>query len=333
MIGAIDMSSHQTVADLMVWVGIIFSILCFLPLYIGPPLSAQNFGNDDLLIQFRETYLLRDAAVSAVMISVPTTIDTFIDCLPYFFWNYYTVSDNKNRNKIHNKNNHPIEIVCLTALEKVFFLLGIFALGSILLPEFTSLASPLIVYNCILNFSGVNMMCPVLSFLSRHSTFFTRWTCLIISLTYSIGAVMSSYSYIYESDSKEYSYYSLIATVMVILSAAIFFVVILLVIIDTLKKKIHFMYRYYNGERPIEIEQVNSGKMDEGFKNVVLWAHILFLVILHSSNIIWYLGPILYTYDGEYLGIMTFLMVGAALLVFNTEFRVKKDELTRASVS
>ena len=324
------MSAHSSAANLMMWTGIIFSILCFIPLYIGPPLSAQNYGNDDQLIQYTESYLLRDAAVSAVMISVPTTIDTLIDCLTHFFCRYFS-SDKQI--KTHNKCNHQIEIVRLTALEKVFFLLGSFALGSILLPETTSLSPPLVVYYCTINFSGVNLMCPVLSFLSRHSTIFTHRICAIIALTYSIGVILCSYSYVFEVDSNEQRFYYLLSTVMVILSAAMFFVVTLIVIFKALSQKIPLLYRYYNGHRTIEIQQANSEKMDEGFKNMVIGAHILFLAILHSVDTVWWLGPAIYTYDGNFYGIMTFLTAGATLLVFNTEFRVKKDELTRASVS
>ena len=275
-------------ANLILIMGIFFSIACLMPLITAPipskssttlntNNSTANVITDDYayISSYNSIPLFNQAAISPLMICVLPAMDLLIDLLPvhWLFFAERTVVDSKDM---------P-DVVRLTAQERVLFIFGLLSMSEVVFPAVVNSGNQANIFFCFENVSTILTILPIISFLCRTSSVFTPLNTILISLIVCIGSLISSYGItIPATSTKQIALVSTVVCGMMDTAAGLFFISCCI-----------SMTKYFMQARPRlsdnrigwkDKEEIN----EERFRTFVVASHMFTTLVELILNGVWY---------------------------------------------
>ena len=274
-------------ANLILIMGIFFSIACLMPLITAPVASPRpifdayntteiiDLATDDYAyITSANNFPLFNQAAIASLCLLPT-MDIFIDLLPvhWFFYAERTVVDNKDMPNV----------IRLTAQERALFIIGLLAMSEVVFKSVVHQENRLNIFTCCENVSTIFTVLPIISFLCRTSSIFTPINTILISLLVCIGSLLSSCITLYPSTAtNEINFLNAVTSGLMDAAAGLFFIIC---VISTVK---YFMQPLPGiSDNRIswkDKEEIN----EERFRTFVIAAHMFTTMVELILNGVWY---------------------------------------------
>jgi hypothetical protein len=344
----------STVSDIILSIAIISAILSFLPVYfpratrlkqdnITTPNNQQTSSNvtqatpgaDDYYAQYYLTTYTTDpflwgASLSSLIVTIPSSIDVLIDLLPQSFIEYVFGTDQRliARRDAERSNLH------LSLLEMALFVVGMTCISAITFTSVQDYSTVYTLFNCFQNVNTLLCANAILSFLSRCSSFWTAPRTLPICILICLGPLLNSVAYMYDSSSVIYtnlydtsSFCCVLAAGLCgIFSAVYYYIYLYPIIWDKSASAVG------NARRRHQLSIAEAREMANfKFRELIIATHLLALFALLCINACWYWYTL--HFNGNASGNMIYCSIGAAVLVFVAEFRMRKHEISSMMVS
>lgn len=298
-------------------------------------LNATATGDDYYYINgFDEQPIVREATISAIMISIPLILDVFLDMLPPWV-NALLFAETRQLSVLSMKKSE-LTLFHLTVLEKVSFIIGTVCLSALSFEPVRSYRTPEILNLSFLNANTCLVACPILAFLVRCAPTWTPIRCATIAFLICAGALLSSFSYL-PTPSEEISMNIFSASeITVTIAFGLYILMCFISAINTIWFHVPYpddpeINRPSNATSDSNSVQDLKKKSTNRFRNCVIASHIATTFIIAVVNPVWFfetgnLSSVDYS-------VIIYTLVIASSIVYVTEFRVRKSEVTTALVS
>jgi hypothetical protein len=247
-------------------------------------------------------------------------IDIIMDNIPSFFKAPFTSNDEKRLPK-----DNPFSSIRMTETEWLFFLIGMLCMSSSVFDAVLKSPDRITIYLCFENCSTILTICPLLSFLCRRASTWTPLRCMGITGVVCLASFLSSVLVCFDPASTAYTSLGVSSSCLVDCAAGLYLLVSLL-----------SMYNTWVWERQQLVETATSADSKRAHEDLKQKRFNHFVVAIHMAtiffnlvlNAVWYWYSTLLT--ARELSVFVYCMVASSSLVFLIEFRVRKNEVTRA---
>ena len=212
----------RTKASLVILgLAIIFSILCFIPIFI----SHHVTDYDDYIYRDSQDVYFRQAAISCLIICVVPGFDLLMEWLnPQWA---YTVEQKISRLKVEKSANDSS--IRMNKMERTAFILGVITIGgNAAFPVVFQHHQALLIYYGFANLSTPCIMGSILSMLCRVSPSWTPLRAIFVQLCVCLSSLLGSLSAIETGFDVHGTKFSLASTLLMFCAGCLFFIFSLL---------------------------------------------------------------------------------------------------------
>jgi hypothetical protein len=308
------------------------SFFSFMPAMKGVVDSEENRAFLDEVMASR---FYRDAALSTLLITIPSGTDALIDIV----LDSAEFVAKKIRGKVVSssvKNLTGKEFALrLSPLEKLVFVVGIASLSffPLITPAEGYSYESVAMYYSLINFSTILSICPIIFFLERSTKLWTPLRSFLVILFVNLGSVFGSASYCVAIDSDEYSDLSYTASALI--GAATFVLVITcgwyvkdLAVFLHRRRKTAFITESWTRYILRTFTQFKGSK--DFYNRNVPEIYTFALIVICITNVAWY-----FVID-DVVSVSAIFMctqTAVAVVVFVVEIRIRQNEVIRGLVS
>jgi hypothetical protein len=306
------------------------AFICLLPLYYRPAGSEANeVGEvDDYIFNFEKDPSFRQATLSCLIITIPSFLDLTLDLIPSTINNWLVAEDRHLRSERLSMRN----AFHMNLIEKGLFVIGVAGLAAISIHPWSTDFPPTALFICFSNFNTVLTICPILSFLTRCAPSWNPIVTLFMASLVGAAGILSSYTFTLPADNPRMSTLLYAANISFNVSSSVYVLMCLLSLFNTFVRKV----RYEDDERNhLQSSDTNNSRVQRSIsesrlRDLVIAAHVLATLAQFVVNSVWlwYVNAL----DNFRLQILIYTVMSAAAVVFVTEFRMRKRQLTNALV-
>jgi hypothetical protein len=311
---------------------ILGAFFSFIPVMKG---IVDSEGNRNFLDDLMASRFYRDAALSTLLVTIPSGTDALIDIT----LDSAEFVAKKIRGKVVSssvKNLTGKEFALrLSPTEKLVFVVGIASLS------FFPLITPVEGYSYesasyyygLINFSTILSICPIIFFLERSTKLWTPLRSFLVILFVNLGSVFGSASYCVAIDSDEYSDFSYTASALIgaatlVLVGTCGWYLRDLVMYLIRRRKTAFITESWTRYILRTFTQFKGSK--DFYNRNVPEIYTFALIVICVTNVAWY-----FVID-DVVSISAIFMctqTAVAVVVFVVEIRIRQNEVIRGLVS
>jgi hypothetical protein len=310
------------------WLSFCFAFVCFVPLYYHPSGSTANVtnGTDDYIAVFQNDPQFRQAALSCLIVAIPSCLDLLLDLIPsaWLFPGDYQV-------KLRSSSS---SIFQLNLVERLLFVIGVASLAALSVNAQGSKFPPTVLFSCFANCNTILTIGPILSLFTRTAP--TWHPVMTILLTCMVGAASFLNAFVSALTSKSMSMISditLSSKIILNVASGLYVLMCVLAMINTFVRDVKYPDDDDEGKRKAGyMKNANSKRSasERGARNLVIASHAVATLaqFVLKSVWVWYAGSL----SHYRLEILIYTVMAAAAVVFVTEFRMRKRQVTNALV-
>jgi hypothetical protein len=305
------------------------SFLSFIPLMVGIADSDENIGLYDGLMT---SIFYREAALSSLLITIPSAIDVSMDIFLYLVGLSSTKLFDFGNSRSVKHISSASSVLRLSSRERMAFIIGIACVSVFTLttPSTEYSSNALALYFSFSNFSTIVTMCPIIFFLERCTKVWTPMRTFLAILCTNIGSVLSSISYCYLTLSKEYIILNLTAAAFISAATTVFAYVSVICVVNSFRATVSAEgdnYGWSNYGYDMFFESRAGTKF---YKHYVPGIYTLAIMAISASNVAWYFVQV----DQVVVtAALISLQTAVAVIVFVVEIRLRQNEVLSGLVS
>jgi hypothetical protein len=296
---------------------------------ISVNLNSTAVGDDYYYIASYDKDLnFHAATLSSLMISLPMGIDTLLDMLPPWVNVLLFLESRQLPVKKSDTTTYHLNLA-----EKCSFIVGMICIASIAFPAVISYETPSVLYVAFLNANTTLATCPIIAFLTRCTPTWSPIRSIPVAFLICASAVIGSFATLLDPSSALYSRFQLAVGAITTIAFGLYILVCVISFINT----VWFHVPYSDG---VPLDRSTRGNntstapdikrlSKERFRNLVIAAHMMSTF----ANPVWYFEAGASKLTAWDFTIFGYVFVAASLVVYVTEFRVRKSEVTTALVS
>lgn len=304
----------------------------FMPAMKGVIDGEENRAFLDELMASR---FYRDAALSTLLVTIPSGTDAMIDII----LDSAEFVAKKIRGKVVSssiKNLVGKEFALrLSPLEKLGFVVGIASLS--LYPLITPVEGysyeSVAMYYSLINFSTILSICPIIFFLERSTKLWTPLRSFLVILFVNLGSVFGSASYCVAIDSDEYNDYSYVASALIGAATLVLVITCGWYLRDVVmalhrRRKTAFISESWTRYILRTFTQFKGSK--DFYNRNVPDIYTFALIVICVTNVAWY-----FVID-DVVSVSAIFMctqTAVAVVIFVVEIRIRQNEVVRGLVS
>jgi hypothetical protein len=322
---------------------VVSTILCFISVFSyasrGASDSSTTAGYDDYVAIAESDPFMTGSALAPLIVSIPPAFDTFLDVVVprviRFFFDESDVPVAKPATKL--------DLFHFTIAEKTLFIIGMMVPATLTFTSVQNYSDPNVVYAAFSNCGTILTVCSILSLLSRISYACTPAKAFFVALLVCLSCVLYSVGQgrvlIASSETGEQLVLKLSSFLMIAAAASF-----ALIYITSGVSHIWSTSKSVAPANRNEVSVVVSMAADDSnsktskrkvfearYRLAIVAGHILVAVIQFAVLCPWYWYALPYsTYT---FGVLNYIYLGAAVLVYLLEIRVRKHEAATALVS
>ena len=320
-------------------IGLLTAFFCLVPIfwYENKNLEGKTCIVDDIIDHKLEDSGLRIRLLmtASFCVAIVPAIDLLLD-LPSKMFNFLYPTDRITEKVVDTY------IVRLNEIERLLFILGIILQSaSGILPTSIDLIHLKLILTCTFNCSTLLILCPIVTFLERTTTTFTRWRTFLIIFLGSVSLVFLTTSYLVGG--KDQSYEMLVLTGLVfssvsgilymglILLSAFKFCQMNLATSECRKKCSSIISNLLRPHSSTSLRNTSSTADSDLYTNYIPALHMLSSVIIALA-----VTTASFSADVDDSSVIEkrhFTMLGAEIMVLVIELRIRKNEIARGLVS
>lgn len=301
----------------------------FIPLMVGIPDSDENISLYDSLLV---SVFYREAALSSLLITIPSAIDVVMDIFLYLVGLSSTKLFDFGNTRSVKHISSASSVLSLSSRERMAFIIGIACVSVFTLttPSIEYSSSSLALYFSFSNFSTIVTMCPIIFFLERCTKVWTPLRTFIAILCTNVGSVLSSISYCYLTQSKEYMILNLTAAAFISAATSVFAYVSLICIFSSFLTTVSAEGDSYGWSSYGYDMFFESRAGTKFYKHYVPGIYTLAIMAISASNVAWYFIQV----DQVVItAALISLQTAVAVIVFVVEIRLRQNEVLSGLVS
>jgi hypothetical protein len=339
--------------------GWIFAFLSFIPIFVLQTRSSEqqqvlqgaiaasnttSFNSSSIsddyyyyINGFDGQPIVREATISAIMISIPLAMDVLLDMLPAWV-NVLVFAESRQLSGLPVRKSDRT-LFHLTTLEKISFIVGTVCLSALSFQPVRSYGTPAILNLSFLNANTCLVTCPILAFLTRCAPTWTPIISVSIAGLICVGAALSSFSNLPVPSEAVKAEIFLASETIVTIAFSLYILVCVISAVNTFW--FHVPYpddvQQAAGKSTVNATSDSNSKENsrrvatDRFRNCVIASHMATTLVIAIVNPVWFfetghLSSVDYT-------VIIYTLVVASAIVYVTEFRVRKSEVTNALVS
>jgi hypothetical protein len=320
-------------------IGVLAAFFCLVPIfwYENKDLNGNTYVVDDIINSKLEDadFRLEVVMTASFCVAIVPAIDLLLD-LPSKFFDFLYPTDRMTEKVLDNN------VVRLNEIERFLFIFGIILQSTLgILPLDMDVLHLKVIITCTFNSSKLLLLCPIVCFLERTTTTFTKWrTFMIISLG-SISMVFLTISYLVGGRNPSYEMLLLTELVFSSVSGILFMGLILLCALkfcrshlatsDSRRKCTAIISKLLRPHSSTSLRNSAPTGDSDLYTNYIPALHML------SSVIIAY-ALVTATFSTEENAAHLeerrhLIMLAAEILVLVIELRIRKNEIARGLVS
>ena len=305
------------------------AFLSFIPLFVGIADGDKNIGLYDGLMA---SLFYREAALSSLLITIPSAIDVAMDIFLYLVGLSSTKLFDFGNSRSVKHISSASSVLRLSSRERMGFIIGIACVSIFTLttPSIEYDSTALALYFSFSNFSTIATMCPIIFFLERCTKVWTPLRTFMAILCTNLGSVLSSISYCYPTLSDEYVILNLTAAAFISAATCVFAYVSVICILNSFLTTVSEegdSYGWYSYAYDMFFESRAGTKF---YKHYVPGIYTLAIMAISASNVAWYfiqVDQIVVT------AALISLQTAVAVIVFVVEIRLRQNEVLSGLVS
>lgn len=320
-------------------IGVLTAFFCLVPIfwYENKDINGNTYVVDDIINSKLEDadFRLEVVMTASFCVAIVPAIDLLLD-LPSKFFDFLYPTDRMNEKVLDNN------VVRLNEIERFLFIFGIILQSTLgILPLDMDVLHLKVIITCTFNSSKLLILCPIVCFLERTTTTFTKWrTFMIISLG-SISMVFLTTSYLVGGRNPSYEMLLLTELVFSSVSGIIFMGLILLCALkfcrshlatsDSRRKCTEIISKLLHPHSSTSLRNSAATGDSDLYTNYIPALHMLSSVIIAYALLT---GTFTRDKDTAHREERRHLiMLAAEILVLVIELRIRKNEIARGLVS
>lgn len=304
----------------------------FMPVFTGIVDDEKNREFFDMLILSR---FYRDAALSTMLITVPSGTDALVD----IFLDSAEFVAKKIRGNVVSSSvkdfTRKESALRLSPLERLGFVAGIASLSifALVTPVDGYNYKSLALFYSLTNFSTILSVCPIIFFLARCTKLWTPLRSFLVILFINLGSVVGSISYCFAVESNEYYSLSYTASALIVAATCVLAVtcggfVKDLVVYWSRSRKTAFIKESWTRYIHRTFTEFRGSK--DFYNHNVPEIHTYALIVVSVTNVAWY-----FVLDDVVSVVSIFMCIqtAVAVVIFVVEIRIRQNEVLRGLVS
>lgn len=305
------------------------AFLSFIPLMVG---IADGDNNISLYDELMSSIFYREAALSSLLITIPSAIDVTMDIFLHFVGLSSTKCFDFGTSRSVKHISSASSVLRLSSMERSAFIVGIACVSVFTLttPSIEYSSNALALYFSFSNFSTIVTMCPIIFFLERCTKVWTPMRTFLAILFTNLGSVLSSISYCYLTLSNEYIALNLSAAALISAATSIFVYVSAICVLNSMVICVssrNGSYGWLSYGYDMFFESRAGTKF---YKHYVPGIYTMAIMAISASNVAWYfiqVDQVVVT------AALISLQTAVAVIVFVVEIRLRQNEVLSGLVS
>jgi hypothetical protein len=275
--------------------------------------------NDDYIVQFSKSPTFNGAAMSGLIIALPSAVDTLLDMVPEFIVVRFFQDPRHHLAKRQSADSSTV--MKMSNPERFMFCVGCFICATCTFPPLQTASNPTDIWFGFSNANTCLILYPIIAFLVRCSRSITPPKALFLALLLFMPGICSSTGFAVLKSMPEK------ATLAEQLSSSANIFMLIAVIVYSIYLVQAVCTSLFTADA---FKADLQKKSDERFRVLVVGAHMCSLLISVVLQCVWFWIGGLGVLSLEDLTMILYSSTASAGIVFIVEFRVRKNEFVQA---